>query len=52
MFITFNLSNECIQGDWLGWCGVDSHGSGYGPMSGSREHGDEPSGSGTTKLVG
>jgi hypothetical protein len=30
---------------------VDSPGSGYGPVAGSCEHGDEPSGSGATELV-
>jgi hypothetical protein len=29
----------------VGCCGVDSSGSGYGPMAGSREHGNEPLGS-------
>jgi hypothetical protein len=32
-------------------CGVGLPGSGYGPVSGFREHGDESSGSGDTKLV-
>jgi hypothetical protein len=35
----------------LGVCGVDSGGSGYGPVEGSCEHGDEPSGSGAMQLV-
>jgi hypothetical protein len=30
---------------------VDSPGSGYGPLAGSCECGDEPSGSGTMELV-
>jgi hypothetical protein len=30
---------------------VDSVGSGQGPVTGFCEHGDEPSGSGTTDLV-
>jgi hypothetical protein len=34
-----------------GGCGVDSHGSGYGPLAGCCECGDEPSGSGATELV-
>jgi hypothetical protein len=34
-----------------GGCGVDSPGSGQGPLAGSRECGDEPSGSGATELV-
>jgi hypothetical protein len=36
----------------IGWgCGVDSPGSGYGPLAGCCECGDEPSGSGATELV-
>jgi hypothetical protein len=37
----------------IGWggCGVDSPGSGYGPLVGCCECGDEPSGSGATQLV-
>jgi hypothetical protein len=34
-----------------GGCGVDSPGSGQGSLTGSRECGDEPSGSGATELV-
>jgi hypothetical protein len=34
-----------------GECGVDSPGSGYGPVAGSCEHGDEVSGFGATNLV-
>jgi hypothetical protein len=30
---------------------VDPVGSGYGPMAGSCEYGDEPSGSGATELI-
>jgi hypothetical protein len=30
------------------WFRVDSVGSGYGPVEGSCEHGDEPSGSNAT----
>jgi hypothetical protein len=36
--------------DWVG-CGVDFSGSGYGPLAGCCECGDEPSGSGSTELV-
>jgi hypothetical protein len=32
-------------------CGVDSPGSGYGPLAGCCECGDELSGSGATELV-
>jgi hypothetical protein len=32
-------------------CGVDPVGSGLGPVAGSCERGDEPSGSGATELV-
>jgi hypothetical protein len=36
----------------IGWgCGVDSRGSGYGPLAGCCECGDEPLGSGATELV-
>jgi hypothetical protein len=37
----------------IGWgvCGVDSPGSGYGPLAGCCECGDVPSGSGATELV-
>jgi hypothetical protein len=36
----------------ISWgCGVDSVGSGYGPVAGSSEHSDEHFGSGTTSLV-
>jgi hypothetical protein len=31
--------------DRMGWYGLDRTGSGYGPVEGSFEHGDEPSGS-------
>jgi hypothetical protein len=34
-----------------GGCGVDSPVSGYGPLVGCCECGDEPSGSGATELV-
>jgi hypothetical protein len=39
------------QGYWLGGGGVDSTGSGWGPLAGCCECGDEPSGSGATELV-
>jgi hypothetical protein len=35
----------------VGGCGVDSPGSGQGPLAGCCECGDEPSGSGATELV-
>jgi hypothetical protein len=38
-------------GDWLGGCGLDSTGSGLGPVAGCCECGDEPSGSCATELV-
>jgi hypothetical protein len=38
-------------GDWLGGCGLDSTGSGQGPVAGCCECGDEPSGSCATELV-
>jgi hypothetical protein len=37
----------------IGWgCGVDPVGSGYGPVAGCCEYGEEPSDSGATELVG
>jgi hypothetical protein len=36
---------------YLGGCGLDSTGSGQGPMAGCCECGDEPSGSCATELV-
>jgi hypothetical protein len=38
-------------GRLVGECGVDSPGSGQGPLASSCECGDEPSGSGATELV-
>jgi hypothetical protein len=35
----------------VGECGVDSPGSGWGPVAGSRECGDDTLGSGATELV-
>jgi hypothetical protein len=40
-----------IKIDWLVVCAVDSAGSGWGPMAGSCEHGDEPLGSDATEVV-
>jgi hypothetical protein len=39
------------EGDWLRGCGLDSRGSGQGPVAGCCECGDEPSGSCATELV-
>jgi hypothetical protein len=39
------------KGDWLRGCGLDSTGSGQGPVAGCCECGDEPSGSCATELV-
>jgi hypothetical protein len=39
------------SGDWLGGCGLDSTGSGQGPVAGCCECGDEPSGSCAMELV-
>jgi hypothetical protein len=39
------------RGDWLGGCGVDSIGSGLGPVAGFCERGYEPLGSGATQSV-
>jgi hypothetical protein len=35
----------------MGECRLDPDGSGYGPVAGSCEYGDEPSGFGATELV-
>jgi hypothetical protein len=40
-----------LKGDWLGECRVDPVGSGWGPVAGCCEYGDEPAGSGATELV-
>jgi hypothetical protein len=39
-----------LKGDWLEGCGLDSTGSGQGPVAGCCECGDEPSGSCATEL--
>jgi hypothetical protein len=39
------------KGDWLGGCGLDSTGTGQGPVAGCCECGYEPSGSCATELV-
>jgi hypothetical protein len=36
---------------WGGGCGLDSTGSGHGPVAGCGECGDEPTGSCATELV-
>jgi hypothetical protein len=38
-------------GDWIRECRLDAVGSGWGPVAGSCESGDEPSVSGATDLV-
>jgi hypothetical protein len=38
------VDEKIILGKW-GGCGLDSSGSGYGPVVGSCEHGNEPLGS-------
>jgi hypothetical protein len=47
------MGSEWILGRlaWGGGCGLDSTGSGQGPVSGCCECGDEPSGSCATELV-
>jgi hypothetical protein len=40
-----------LKGDCLGVCGLDSNGSGQGPVAGCCECGDEHSGSSATELV-
>jgi hypothetical protein len=39
------MESEWVLGRLTGECRVDSVGSGYGPLAGSCEYGDEPSGS-------
>jgi hypothetical protein len=45
------MGSKWTLGRLVGGCGVDSPGSGYGPVAGSCECGDEPSTSGATGLV-
>jgi hypothetical protein len=33
-----------LQENWVGECGLDSSGAAYKPVTGSCEHGNEPSG--------
>jgi hypothetical protein len=42
--------NESYE-DWLGVCGEDAVGSGWGPVTGFCKHDNEPSGSDATELV-
>jgi hypothetical protein len=44
------MGSEWVLGRLTGGT-VDSDGSGQGPVTGSCEHGDEPSGSDVTELV-
>jgi hypothetical protein len=46
-----SLESKWTLGRLAGGCGVDSPGSGYGPVAGCCECGDEPSGSGGMELV-
>jgi hypothetical protein len=45
------MGSDGSSGDWLGGCGLDSTGSGQGPVAGCGKCGDEPSGSCATELV-
>jgi hypothetical protein len=45
------MGSKWTLGRLCGGCGVDSPGSGQGPLAGCCECGDEPSGSGATELV-
>jgi hypothetical protein len=45
------MGSEWILGRLAWGCGLDSTGSGQGPVAGCGECGDEPSGSGATELV-
>jgi hypothetical protein len=49
--IALEYKSHSQYSDWWGGCGVDSPGSGQGPLVGSHECGDEPLGFGTTVLV-
>jgi hypothetical protein len=39
-----NIRMDPVE-NWVARCGLDVSGSGYGPVAGSCEHGNEPSGS-------
>jgi hypothetical protein len=45
------MGSERILERLAGECRVDPVGSGYGPVAGSFEYGDEPFGSGATDVV-
>jgi hypothetical protein len=45
------METEWILGRLAGGCGADSNGSGYGPVAGYCERGDEPLNSGAMELV-
>jgi hypothetical protein len=45
------MGSKWTLGKLAGGCAVDSPGSGYGPLAGYCECGDEPSGSGATDLL-
>jgi hypothetical protein len=45
------MGSEWILGRWLRGCGLDSTGSGQGPVAGCCECSDEPPGSCATELV-
>jgi hypothetical protein len=45
------MGSKWTLGRLVGGCGVDSPDSGLGPLADCCECGDEPSGSGATKLV-
>jgi hypothetical protein len=45
------MGSEWILGRLARGCGLDSTGSGHGPVAGCGECGDEPSGSCATELV-
>jgi hypothetical protein len=42
--IIMELRKGCLE-NWVGGCGLDASGSGQGPVAGSSENGNEPSGS-------
>jgi hypothetical protein len=49
--VDWRMGSEWILGRLAEGCGLDSTGSGQGPVAGCCEYGDEPSGSCVTELV-
>jgi hypothetical protein len=51
LYLLRSMCKGLGNGAWLGECRLDPVGSGQGPVAGSSEYGDEPSGSGATELI-